>query len=473
MATGRHRRIVRLAAGTALALGVSVAAPGVSPAASGDLHLTLVRDISPGFPAGAPSDLEVAGGNLYFAATHPSYGRELWMVTSGGTVKMVRNLVADPDGFASGSIPSHLTAVGSRVFFLANDGTQDEELYVSDGTAAGTRRVEELNPFGDADITEMTAVGDTLYFLLDDTFGRNELWKSDGTASGTRRVYKWTQVQDPDPHDLTEMGGSLYFSAFRDTGTGAAGVYLYKSDGTTAGTMPVKRVNLVAQGLTAVGDHLYFSGLVAGNSSDAELWTSDGTGAGTHVVRNIVTTAGVGSSPQQITPVGNAGMFYFTAQDGAGDRELYKSDGTAAGTRRVRDINASQSSNPKYLTDVDGKVFFNAFIGNRLELFVSDGTFAGTKQLPTSSPLGTTNPQELTAFGGRLFYRGFTDATHDQLWTSDGTAAGTRAVGPVSPSNDVSPGDFAVFDGALYLREGSGPPADAFGAELYKVTVEP
>lgn len=436
--------------------------------------MTMVRDLSPGLPGSTPSDLEVAGGNLYFAATHPDYGRELWMVTSGGSLKMVRNLVPDSDGFARGGLPSHLVAVGSRVFFLANDGAQDEELYVSNGTAAGTRRVKELNPFGDAGITEMTAVGDTLYFLLDDTFGHNELWRSDGTASGTHRVYKWTQVQNANPHDLTEMGGLLYFSAFRDTGTGAAGVYLYKSDGTTAGTAPVKRVNLVAEDLTAVGDHLYFSALVAGVSTDAELWTSDGTGAGTHLVRNINTTAGHGSDPEQITPVGGAGMFYFTAKDTSGDRELYKSDGTAAGTRRVRDVNPGGSSDPKYLTDVNGKVFFNAFVGSKLELFVSDGTFAGTKQLPSSSPSGTTNPQELTAFGGRVFYRGFTDATHDQLWMSDGTAAGTRAVGPVTPAGgDLSPGDLTVFEGALYLRDGSGPPADAYGPELYKVTIEP
>lgn len=470
METPRHR--FALAVAVALLLALTTSLTGASAgAAPGDTHVSLVRDVYPGDLGSGPADLEVAGGNLFYAATHPTYGRELWMTNAAGTTKMVRNLQPDPDGFAVGSHPRHLTAVGSRVFFLASDAAQDEELYVSDGTAAGTKLVEELNPFDDAEILEMTAVGNTLFFVLTDTFGDHELWKSDGTPLGTRIVRKFNQVQDPNPHDLEEMGGLLYFSAFLDTQLGSAGVYLWKSDGTPAGTVPVKRLNLVAHDLTAVGDQLFFNALVAGNHLDSELWVSDGTSAGTKVVRNIKTNAGQGSDPDELTAVGD--LLYFSAEDNAGDRELYRSDGTAAGTRRVRNLRTGGDSNPKNLTDVNGTAFFSALTDdNRIELFVSSDAL-GTRRLPSTNPLGVTDPQELTAVGDLLFYRARTALSKDQLWVTDGTAAGTRAVGQESPANDGSPGDLAERNGELYLRDGVEGPADPFGHELYRVTVAP
>lgn len=472
-----RRRTSLQMVGMALVATAAAALVPVGPgagAASGDVTPVLVRDVWPGTFGSAPNELTVAGGNLFFSATHPTYGRELWMTTAAGTTRMVRNLVADTGGRA-GSSPTHLTAVASRLFFLADDASQDTELYVSDGTAAGTRRVEELNPFGDATVAEMTAVGDTLYFVLTDphTFA-HALWKSDGTAGGTHVVHNFVQVQDPGPEDLVEMGGLLYFSAFRDPVGPAGGRYLYKSDGTAAGTVPVKRVNLVPDDVTAVGDRLYFSALLAGNPSDSELWTSDGTAAGTHLVRNINPTVGQGSDPQQITAVGGDGMLYFTARDSGGDREVYKSDGTTAGTRRVRNIRAAGSSFPGNLTDVNGVLYFTAQNDDfRIELFRSDGTFAGTKQVPPSYAVGSSSPHDLTAFGDLLYYGAKANATQDQLWVTDGTVAGTRAVGQASTSNGASPGDMVAFNGTLYFRDGTEGPDFPQGSELYKLTIEP
>src|SRR6185369_139126 len=85
--------------------------------------------------------------------------------------------------------------------------------------------------------------------------------------------------------------------------------------------------------LTAVGNTLYFS--AAANGSDRELWKSDGTAAGTVLVKDI-RPGGTGSSPFQLTDVN--GTLYFTAADGTNGRELWKSDGSAAGTVLVKDI---------------------------------------------------------------------------------------------------------------------------------------
>ena len=94
-------------------------------------------------------------------ATDGSSGRELWKTdgTAAGTVR-VADIIPGQDG----SWPSHLTSVGSTLFFFADDGTSGRELWKSDGTAAGTVLVADIRPGGSSGSypNDLTAVGDTL-----------------------------------------------------------------------------------------------------------------------------------------------------------------------------------------------------------------------------------------------------------------------------------------------------------------------
>ena len=124
---------------------------------------------------------------------------------------------------------------------------------------------------------------------------------------------------------LAPLMGSLYFSAKDDT----HGRELWKSDGTAAGTVVVKDVRpgsegSLPRGLTDVGGTLYFS---AGDGTHGgELWRSDGTATGTVMVKDIW-AGSKGSHPSGLTDVG--GTLYFAADDGTHGWELWKSDGTA------------------------------------------------------------------------------------------------------------------------------------------------
>jgi ELWxxDGT repeat protein len=95
-----------------------------------------------------------------------------------------------------------------------------------------------------------------------------------------------------------------------------------------------------------------------------ELWKSDGTEAGTLLVKDI--RPGPGSSLAPL-PLGELnGTLFFPADDGITGMELWRSDGTEAGTQRVKDIQPgsggsfSSSSQPS-LTEVSGTLFFSAF----------------------------------------------------------------------------------------------------------------
>ncbi len=108
--------------------------------------------------------------------------------------------------------------------------------------------------------------------------------------------------------------------------------------------------------LAAAGDRLYF------NADDGvhgvELWTSDGTAAGTRLVADLSPGA-LGSYPHDLTPAG--GFLYFGADDAFHGDELWRTDGTAAGTRLVQDIAPeAAASSPDHLIVAGDRLYFVA-----------------------------------------------------------------------------------------------------------------
>jgi ELWxxDGT repeat protein len=359
-------------------------------------------------------------------------------------------------------------AMSGAMYYASDDGVHGTELWRSDGTAAGTHMVCDINP-GSASSkpSEMTVFDGILYFRASDGNSAHgtELWRSDGTAAGTYMVKDINPGNgNSDPSWFTVVNGVLYFSASDGTTSSSHGAELWHSDGTAAGTAMVKDINPGKQSggptfLTDVNGTLFFA--ASDGSSGNELWRSDGSAAHTVMVKDI--NAGAkGSDPSLLTYVKETGTLFFSASDGVNGNELWKSDGTDTHTTMVKDINPGKSSSdPRYLTDANGTLFFSASDGNNnhgTELWKSDGTAADTVMVAdinannqSSDPTGLLNVNGVVYFAAN-------DGIHgNELWSSNGTETGTVLVRDVDPGHVGSDPKFLNnYNGAVLFSADDG-----------------
>lgn len=332
-----------------------------------------------------------------------------------------------------------------EVFFFAQEFAPGNKtnLWRTDGTVAGTREYAHLDFTGGS--TNLELVGGRLYFAnlfaFDDPAHGRELWTSDGTVGGTYAV-DFT----PGPMD---SGGGMQIAArggklFLGISDGESATEPWVSDGTLSGSQRLVDIeaNFVTAGsqpgiLGSLGPDTYFiaNDGVHGN----ELWATDGTNAGTRMLRDRANGDGV-------TVFGGFlamnGFALFCGVDGDG-AELWRTDGTSAGTFRVADIKPGPGSGVPSLGGVtlNGVAYFSADDGvNGPRYWRSDGTAAGTRMLDLF-PAGVDAAPLRAIVNGRFFF--YVGGAIPSLWSSDGTAAGTALV-----SSTVVPADF--FDEVVF-----------------------
>ncbi|WP_233585222.1 hypothetical protein [Corallococcus sp. CA054B] len=222
--------------------------------------------------------------------------------------------------------------------------------------------------------------------------------------------------------ELTNVQGTLYFvtSAF-DTGS-----LLWRSDGTEVGTVPLKAFPgppgvYQPQSLVAVGNKLFFQ--TRTDTTGNELWISDGTAGGTQLVKDITPGAADSNLTNATELNGRLVFFRWVSLPGGGARpELWRSDGTAAGTLRVKDFGGL--TNLGYYTLKAGNALLFIFSEDTgTTLWRTDGTQAGTtsvKRLDAGNTYlsGVSSPGEPPLFI-------LEDGPNSEVWKTNGTAAGT------------------------------------------------
>lgn len=389
----------------------------------------MVKDIQSGSSNGFSISTRLKGlqGKVYFEANDGVHGRELWISdgTNAGTTMLL-----DINPGSISSTPYYFTEFNGKIFFTANNATSGSEIWVTDGTTSGTQLLKDINP-GSANSypSDYIVFNNELYFSATDGVHGEELWKTDGTKAGTTLAvdvnagsgYGYSRTLDT-------MGGKLYFVG----SDGTTGEELWVTDGTSANTSLVRDIDPGPNGsLIFTNRPIVFNGKIffrADDGTGSDTWMSDGTTLGT------VTLGIRGMS----SPTIFNNKLYFSTYDGANGHELWVSDGTPGGTSMLMDINSgSNSSSPNNFIEFEGKLYFSADNGTvGRELWVTDGTTVGT-QLFKDINVGVDDgsPSDPFIYNSKLYFKANDAASDYQLHQCDGTAAGIIKLQPaVSPN---------------------------------------
>ena len=272
-----------------------------------------------------------------------------------------------------------------------------------DGTPNGTQSLGDLwpgTPSGSG--SGVTArVGNAAYFPAWTGSGGLQIWRTDGTPRGTSRLTSYSDPNRLIGNSLIGIGDRLFYGTVR----GVNQNQLWVTDGTVAGTSLLTTLPIPCcyyEGFrqsAVVGGRLYFGFGQFDRTSN--LYVSDGTSSGT---RQLSFTGGLG--PADIEDLG--GIAIFSGWDSSTGREVWRSNGTSGGTRRVANVHPTQNSDPRGFTAIGSMVFFSADNGSSgRELWKTDGTAAGTGLVKDIRPGAPGSlPTELIAMGGRTLLFG-------------------------------------------------------------------
>ncbi|MFL6233967.1 MAG: ELWxxDGT repeat protein [Thermoanaerobaculia bacterium] len=422
----------------------------------GTVRLAGPFEYEPLFPSAFYASPDV--DTVYFNACD-SKGCGLWRSdgTPAGTFPM-----RGPDGASAFSSARSLALWRGRAYFVAYLEEEPDHyhggLWSSDGTPGGTRFVADVQDSENP--ARLVATPSHLFFDSGPT--TEDLWVTDGTPENTRRLIDFPlthcdpydhECAVPDVDSMVAFGDAVYFRTRR----AGHGVEIWRSDGTEAGSRPLIEL---PSGVTDIGklDRLAGRWIFPGYGTPSGFWTAD----------DAFTQAAplTGPSPGELlSPPGGATLL-FAGTDADHGTELWITDGTGPGTRRLTDACPGPCPALRHhygvsnrLGGAAGRFYFRAYTSADArdfyddELWVTDGSPEGTHHVAghASAP----------GFLGALAFFGTTDPRRatDELWATDGTPDGTRRVIPLRRRAASSfPSLFPFRDGALLIAyDGEGP----------------
>lgn len=415
-----------------------------------------------------PDDFILVNNKLVFTALTES-GQELWQ--SGGTEEKT-SIVKDIWPGANSGSPTLLQKAGNKIFFVAKDGSsvESEQLWVTDGTTTGTTMVKDFSLGSDPGLIHGGSAGTTHFggeVLFFNTNGEN-LWRSDGTESGTLLIKEFASINEiQEGHDAIYLNASL---------VDPYDMELYVSDGTDTGTVLLKDINSAGQsepkdffkGVTLT----YFT--ADDGAHGRELWRTDGSESGTQMVIDMAP----GSSTSEVKPLLVTGdRLYFMALDGNGERELWMTGGAEATT--VRLSNLDQAGKEYWIGEVVcanstcSSILFAAYDNTHgYEVWQSNNTLAGTHLVKDIYPgINNSDPGRFVLANGYVYFTASDPVYGREIWRSNGTEAGTFCVAEVYPGNtvlDLFSKLYVVNDNLLFRAYG-----DETGYELYRLKLSP
>ena len=442
---------------------------------------SMVYDIVSGAGSSNPLYLGSVGTTLYFNAIGGAVsGYELWQFDTTSTASSSNpSLVYDIIIGSDGSYPMYLESVGTTLYFQANDGTNGQELWQFDTTSTASSSnpslVYNIWPGGHSYPTHLGAVGTTLYFQADDGrgYGR-ELWQfntTSGASSGNPSMVQdfLIGVEGSEPNYPQAVGTSLYFVIEQSVG---GGLWMLDTSAPSAISseliLPTPRtISFFDPQSSCLTEEVYGDKVYA--STEHGLWQMDPASKS-----GIVVAHGMGGCHSEI--IGDT-MYHSVYFDGIG-YELWKYNFTNGAEELVYDINSgSGDSAPEYLESVGTTLYFQADDGGGQqgrELWKFETTSTSSSSNPSmvyDIRYGSldSNPNDLTAVGSTLYFQATDGTNGNELWQFDTTSAASSS----NPSmvydiwtynNGSNPRYLESLGTTLYFQANDG----TNGAELWQ-----
>lgn len=417
-------------------------------------EVRLVADIWPGLADGIPlvdnTRFSVVGDVALFTAQSVS---SIGVWRTDGTEEGTRHLISN-QWSVEFTRPTYMTSPPGRVLFTMHE-TEQWTLYSSDGT-----HVDQLLP-PIRDRYGASTYNETHVLIHGAGFIPPHL--SDGTPEGTKPVEEFSHSE----YRYLSLGPRIPTGIVSTVGPATTNrLYILNDDPLRLTLLTECRGN---RQLVRLGSRCIFQ--TSDSRHGKELWVTDGTPDGTHLLMDII-PGPQGSDPYQMATVGD--RVFFSAEDGIHGRELWVTDGTVAGTHLVKDVfDGPGDAEPYGMADLNGRLIFGIVdetFGE--ELWVSDGTAGGTYMLkdiwagPESS-----EPYHFTRVDDVVYFSANDGVNGREMWRTDGTPEGTflvadinapeRAIASGSPRSFVQAGDWVWFiadgrDGGVRLCRSDG-----------------
>ncbi len=392
--------------------------------------------------------LREMNGKLYYLFADQSIGKIALYTSDGTSSGTFRVSPADLD------IVGNMIQGGDKLYFFASDGINGKEPWVSDGTLAGTQMLYNTNAttdpfdFNTYSTKFLSADSSKAFFVANDGTTGDELWVTDGTPAGTafvKDIYDGSQGSQinvaPSGMGNNMKNGKLYFFAVNGTGGFTVnGMEPWVSDGTPSGTFMLKDIqagyNPSSQSsntkhFVQFNNKMYF---FAAGSEGKGLWETDGTELGTTLVYNTT----IYRIDEFLV---HNNTLYFTHSNGPA---LYTSDGTTGGTSLLTTIPDAQLNNiGTCQMVVTNNTLYLRVVSNSIgaELYILDGTnqLINVKDIQTGISNGITgnifqDRKVLQVYENKVWFLG-SDGSQSgalQVWQSDGTGVGTIALSPLN-----------------------------------------
>ncbi|MBJ7471585.1 MAG: hypothetical protein JHD16_09805 [Solirubrobacteraceae bacterium] len=378
------------------------------------------------------SALGTAAGRAYFNGTDGTNSAGPWRLTENGATAL-----GDPTTW-DGTTASGWTTIGDLTYFTTYNG-----LWVTDGTAAGTHRIEGT----DGNVGNLTAAGGSLYF----------------SAGGYSRAYKLTPPSetvtlagldgDKDQlyvEDFLTLPSGLVLTSTYDFSANSDPRRLVSGTGASSHILEFEgeplAISLGSYYVTVVGDLAYF---VAETADGPRVFSTDGTDAGTHLVSDV--------EPPLYTQFVPAG----------GNRALFVADGTIYSTTGTSATAVGQApddenwNSPVYL---DGKLYYGASDGDGNSLW--SHALGGAND--TATRLRAGRVESIVSSSGAVYARMIDGRDRAVIVRTDGTADGTTALTDPATLSEIY--SMVARPGGGLLVDGRGPEV---GREIHVVTGTP